>query len=74
MTTAVPALRRIRKEQGFVSGRPFAEALGVSYQTTHVWEHGRYEPLPHHAQRLEALLGLPVDDLFAVDTETADAE
>jgi transcriptional regulator with XRE-family HTH domain len=71
MPTAVPTLKRIRKQKGYTSGRTLANKLNVSHEAVYSWERGDYYPLFEHRMKLELLLGVPVAELFAPDTTTA---
>jgi DNA-binding XRE family transcriptional regulator len=67
--SAETALRRIRIEHGYRSRRAFAKKLGVSPETPTSWERGTCKPHPRHAEKLVALLAMPLEQLLAPEIE-----
>ena len=59
----------LRVERG-ISRRELAQALGVHYQTVGYLERGEYAPSLALALRIAALLGVRVEDVFALEPFT----
>jgi putative transcriptional regulator len=59
-------LKVLRAERDWSQAR-FAEALGVSRQTTNAIETGRYDPSLPLAFAIAKLFDLPIEDIFFPD-------
>lgn len=59
-------VRRLRSARGWTQVQ-FAESLGVSRQTVHALEAGRYDPSLPLAFRISAQFGLPIEAIFFPD-------
>jgi putative transcriptional regulator len=59
-------LKVLRAERDW-SQAHFAEALGVSRQTTNAIETGRYDPSLPLAFAISRLFGLPIEEIFFPD-------
>ncbi|MGC5616137.1 helix-turn-helix transcriptional regulator [Georgenia sp. Z1491] len=65
ITNRLPVLRAERRwSQAALAGR-----ISVSRQTIVSLENGRYEPTLKIAMRLSAVLGVPIEDIFAPDPD-----
>jgi hypothetical protein len=69
----VTKLRRIRRERGFTSCHTLAAAMGLSYMGIYYWEVGHSRPrnTPVHptGERLETMLGTPLETLLEPEDE-----
>ncbi|MDQ6768344.1 MAG: helix-turn-helix transcriptional regulator [Candidatus Eremiobacteraeota bacterium] len=61
-------LRVLRAERGW-SQADLAERLGVSRQTAHAMETGKYAPSLPLAFRVARAFGLSIEDIFEFDEE-----
>lgn len=60
-------VRRHRLAQDGMTQQDLADRLGVTRQTIHAIEKGRYAPSVGLALKLAAIFGVRVEDLFALD-------
>lgn len=56
-------VRRLRTENGWTQAQ-FGEAVGVSRQTVHALETGRYDPSLPLAFRIAELFAMPIERIF----------
>ena len=68
MPELVNTLRAVREAQGLTQGQ-LAEAIGVSRKTVNTVENGVFVPSTVIALKLAAVLGQPVEALFALVVE-----
>lgn len=61
-------VRRHRLAQDGMTQQDLADRLGVTRQTIHAIEKGRYAPSVGLALKLAAVFGVRVEDLFALDS------
>jgi len=66
-----PALTRRRKAVGYTQ-ESFAEVLGIDRSTVVRWESGATEPTPAFRPKIADVLGLSVDELDRILTESPD--
>ncbi|SFU54348.1 helix-turn-helix transcriptional regulator [Alicyclobacillus macrosporangiidus] len=59
-------IRELRQERSW-SQQALAEALGVSRQTVHALESGKYDPSLPLAFRIAKVFGLRIEDIFEPD-------
>ncbi len=59
-------IRGLRQERSW-SQQELAEALGVSRQTVHALETGKYDPSLPLAFRISAVFGKRIEDIFYPD-------
>lgn len=60
-------VRRHRLARDGMTQQDLADRLGVTRQTIHAIEKGRYAPSVGLALKLAAIFGVRVEDLFALD-------
>ncbi len=63
-------IRELREKAGFTQVK-FAAAVGVTQSTVSQWEAGKTYPNTAKLQKLAAVLGCSVDDLFSETEATA---
>jgi DNA-binding XRE family transcriptional regulator len=56
-----------------LSQSELARMIGVHQQTVHIWESGRFKPLPRYQRQLVEALHCTPDDLFAALKESKEA-
>ena len=59
-------LKTLRQDQGMTQ-QALADALGVSRQTIHSIESGKYDPSLPLAFKIARLLGQPIEAIFIAD-------
>jgi putative transcriptional regulator len=64
-------LRVLRAERDW-SQAELADRLGVSRQTAHAMENGKYAPSLPLAFKVAKLFGLPIEAIFSTEDETED--
>jgi DNA-binding transcriptional regulator YiaG len=65
----MPTLKDLR-ERDMLSQSELAEMIGVHQQTVHIWESGRFKPLPRYQRKLVEALHSTPDELLAALKET----
>jgi putative transcriptional regulator len=65
-------VRRHRQLRGEMTQQELADLAGVTRQTVHSIEKGRYNPSVALALRLAEIFGVPVDALFELSREERD--
>jgi putative transcriptional regulator len=65
-------LRRHRFEAGELTQQALADAVGVSRQTVHAIEKGKFNPSTKLALALARFFGTTVENLFYLDTSEED--
>lgn len=61
-------LKALRQDQGMTQ-QALADALGVSRQTVHSIESGKYDPSLPLAFRISRLLARPIEEIFIADDD-----
>jgi putative transcriptional regulator len=59
-------LKALRQDQGMTQ-QALADALGVSRQTVHSIESGKYDPSLPLAFKISRLLARPIEEIFIAD-------
>lgn len=62
-------VRRFRRQHGDMTQQELARRVGVTRQTIHSIERGRYNPSVALALRLSGVFGVSVEELFELDEE-----
>ena len=65
----MPTLKDLR-ERAMLSQSELAQIIGVHQQTVHIWESGRFKPLPRYQRKLVEVLRSTPDELLAALKET----
>jgi DNA-binding XRE family transcriptional regulator len=65
----MPTLKDLR-ERVLLSQSELAQMIGVHQQTVHIWESGRFKPLPRYQRKLVEALRCTPDELLAALKET----
>ena len=58
------AIRVLRFHHGEMTQQELADAIGVTRQTVHAIESGKYSPSLEVAFRIAAVFGVPLDEVF----------
>lgn len=61
-------LKALRQDQGMTQ-QALADALGVSRQTVHSIESGKYDPSLPLAFKISRLLARPIEEIFIADDD-----
>lgn len=64
VSTIVNAIRRLRFEHGEMTQQALADQIGVTRQTVHAIESGKYFPSLEVAFRMAAAFDTPLEDVF----------
>lgn len=63
-------IRRLRFNHGEMTQEQLAEKVGVTRQTIIAIEGGKYSPSLELAFRIARVFGVPLEEVFQVDSET----
>jgi putative transcriptional regulator len=72
-TAVTNKIRRLRFDHGEMTQQELAERIGVTRQTVNAIELGKYSPSLEVAFRIAQVFGVPLEQVFAYETNAKDA-